>query len=97
MSKGGKEVLIKVVAHSLPSYTMSVFKLSVGICEDINRHALSQVLVGEIQMERAYIGKNETTFMSQRTRDGWVFMSFRSLIKLFLPRLDGGWCKMRAL
>ncbi|KAH9780472.1 hypothetical protein KPL71_008088 [Citrus sinensis] len=34
---GGKEVLIKVVAQAVPGYAMSVFKIPVSICMDIQR------------------------------------------------------------
>ena len=36
-SSGGKKVLIKVVAQATPSYAMSVFKIPIGICEDIQK------------------------------------------------------------
>ena len=36
-SSGGKEVLIKVVAQAVPSYAMSVFKIPMGLCKDIQR------------------------------------------------------------
>lgn len=36
-SKGGKEVLIKVVAQAIPSYTMGVFRLPVGFCNELQR------------------------------------------------------------
>lgn len=34
--KAGKEVLIKVVAQSIPTYTMGVFQLPVKLCNDLN-------------------------------------------------------------
>ena len=36
LSNGGREALIKVVAQSIPTYTMSCFKLLDGLCKDLN-------------------------------------------------------------
>ena len=35
LSQASKEVVIKTVAQSIPAYSMSVFKLLVGLCKDI--------------------------------------------------------------
>ena len=36
LSKAGKEVLIKAVAQSIPTYTMGVFQLPVKLCDELN-------------------------------------------------------------
>jgi hypothetical protein len=36
MSVAAKVVLIKAVAQALPTYSMSVFKLPLGLCDDLN-------------------------------------------------------------
>ena len=36
LSRAGKEVLIKMVAQSIPTYTMGVFQLLVKICKELN-------------------------------------------------------------
>uniref|UniRef100_A0A803Q3T6 PHD finger protein ING n=1 Tax=Cannabis sativa TaxID=3483 RepID=A0A803Q3T6_CANSA len=37
LSRAGKEVLIKSVVQALPAYTMNVFLIPVGICQEIER------------------------------------------------------------
>lgn len=37
LSKGGKEIILKIVAQSLPNYAMSIFLLPVEVCHDIER------------------------------------------------------------
>lgn len=37
MSMASKEVLIKVVAQPIPTYVMSVFKLSMSMCDHLTR------------------------------------------------------------
>lgn len=35
LSQAGKEVMIKAVIQSIPTYSMSVFKLPVSLCKEI--------------------------------------------------------------
>ena len=35
LSQARKEVMIKAIVQSIPTYSMSVFKLPVGLCKDI--------------------------------------------------------------
>ena len=35
LSQAGREILIKVVAQSLPTYTMACFKLPTSLCHDL--------------------------------------------------------------
>nr|XP_023888394.1 uncharacterized protein LOC112000487 [Quercus suber] len=35
LSQAGKEIMIKAVVQSIPTYSMSVFKLPMGLCKDI--------------------------------------------------------------
>ena len=37
LSSGGKEVLVKSILQSLPTYAMSVFKFSTGLCDDLEQ------------------------------------------------------------
>jgi hypothetical protein len=37
MSQVAKEVLVKSVAQALPTYMMSIFKIPLGLCDDMEK------------------------------------------------------------
>ena len=51
ISKPGREVLIKIVAQAIPTYSMSMFKFPKKICDDINL-ALAKYWWGQTRNER---------------------------------------------
>ncbi|CAL8151990.1 unnamed protein product [Prunus armeniaca] len=75
LSKAGKEVLIKSVCQAIPSYSMSVFRLPVGLCREI-----------ESIIAKFWWAKNDGRgihwktwrFMCQHKSDGGI--GFRELI-----------------
>ena len=36
LSRAGKEIMIKAVAQSIPTYTMSVFQLPLKLCDELD-------------------------------------------------------------
>ena len=56
LSMGGKEILIKVMAQAIPTYTMSCFLLPQGLCDDMER-----------LMKNFWWGQKQ-----QETKLGWV-------------------------
>lgn len=38
LSRDGKEILIKVVAQSILTYTMSVFQLLIKLCDELDAY-----------------------------------------------------------
>ena len=51
LSRAGKEILIKAVAQSIPTYTMSVFQLPVKLCEELQA-LCAQFWWGQVGNER---------------------------------------------
>ena len=54
ISKAGREVLIKTVIQAIPTYSMSMFKFSKKICDDIDS-VLLQYWGGRLKMKEKSI------------------------------------------
>ena len=75
-SRGGKEVLIKAVAQAVPAYAMSVFKLPIGLCEDIQK-AMARFWWNSKPYQRAIHWSNWRNMCQAKCRGR---MGFRDLI-----------------
>lgn len=80
LSKGRKKVLIKVVAQSIPTYTMSYFKLPLTLCDELKAMA-SRFWWGQRREERKMIHWVAWDKMCESKNDGGL--GFRDIIKAF--------------
>ncbi|XP_042962523.1 uncharacterized protein LOC122296793 [Carya illinoinensis] len=68
--QAGKEVMIKVVLQAIPTYTMSVFKLPIKLCNEINS-MFSKFWWGNHQKEGGFIGGNGKKWLARKGRGLW--------------------------
>ena len=65
LSRAGKEVLIKAVAQSIPTYTMRVFQLLVKLCDKL-KAMCAKFWWGQVG------NKRKIHCHASKTRVGWV-------------------------
>ena len=65
LSRAGKEVLIKVVAQSITSYTMGMFQLPLKLCDELNSMC-AKFWWGQV------IGRAGVVCQSLRKREAWA-------------------------
>ena len=75
LSRAGKEVLIKAVAQSILTYTMSVFQLPVKLCDELNSMC-ANFWWGQVGNERKIHWKS-WSFLSKPKKQGG--MRFRDI------------------
>lgn len=63
----GREVLIKAVAQAIPSYTVSIFRLSLALCNRL-KSMISTFWWGAQGNEIEYTGKSGVCCVDQRCR-----------------------------
>ena len=70
LSRVGKEVLIKAVAQSIPTYTMGVFLLPVKFCSDLNAMC-ARFWWGQIGDEKKIHWKSWSALSKPKWKVGW--------------------------
>ena len=83
LSRAGKEVLIKAVAQSIPTYTMGVFLLPVKLCNELNA-LRARFWWGQTGDERKIHWKS-WNFLTKPKKDGG--MGFRDIRSFNLAML----------
>ncbi|XP_074271816.1 uncharacterized protein LOC141595750 [Silene latifolia] len=76
LSRAGKEVLIKAVANSLPTYVMSVFKIPANFCEEL-RSIVSRFWWGHNENKRGISWVAWNKLVKPKADGGIGFRDFR--------------------
>ncbi|KAF5442078.1 hypothetical protein F2P56_037042 [Juglans regia] len=79
LSQAEKQVLIKAALQSIPTSTMSVFKLPVKLCKDMNG-LFSKFWWRKQHMEGVSNGRNENFWDCKKEREAWDLGTWKALI-----------------
>lgn len=72
LSRARKEVFIKAVAQSIPTYTRGVFQLPIKLCDELNSMSAN--------FWWGHIGRVGVSCLNQRNKKEWDFKIFGILI-----------------
>ena len=77
LSRAGKEILIKAVAQSIPTYTMSVFQLPLKLCDELN-NLCDKFWWGQVGNERKIHWKSWDKLSTSKMEGGMGFRDLRA-------------------
>lgn len=80
ISRAGKEVLIKHVAQTLPSFTMSVFLFHLDITKDIERSLVKYWWRGKVDQKAGIHWMSWDRLSKHKSVKGWVLETFGTSI-----------------
>ena len=75
LSRAGKEILTKVVAQSIPTYTMSVFQLPMKLCDELD--ACAKFWWGQVGNERKIHWKSWDKLLTSKKDGGMDFCDLK--------------------
>ena len=84
LSVGGKEILIKAVVQSIPSYAMNLFQLPKGLLNEIF-HLCARFWWGRMGIPEKFIGVLGLGCTILKKKGVWDLKTWKFLIKPFLP------------
>lgn len=90
LSNGGKEVLLKPIALSMPIYSMTIFRLPKDVYAEIN--AILAKFWWGLEIRKVYTGIHVPKYVCQKEKGALVLRIWKSLIRHYLVNKYGELC-----
>ena len=90
LSQAGKEIMIKAVVQSIPTYSMNVFRLPIGLLKDIEA-MIRKFWWGALRILERSIGLNGRLFVQPSQLEVWAFVTYVCSMMLCWESKYGGY------